>query len=474
MEIMVSQAEDTAKAIEGELIAKGLIPEAITAEARKCFDAGDFSNLTVGELRRLHNEGLLLTKESTGALPKDLANPKGLVGEIYRWIASTAHCNQPRFALGAALVVCGTIFGRKVKTVSGQYTNLFAMNVGKTSSGKDHPRKSIDRLLDECHADHLRRSKVTSDAAIEAALATTPNLLITLDEAGHFFNTVNSSMAASYSRTIKQTFLNLWSAAGTTWLGKQRGRAQDGDSNVVRVVNPHICFLGGTQPEILFDGLRSLDLKDGWIPRVLYFISMARPFPTFRAEEPIPSEIMGVVEKWIGTDGLSRENTAPVVLNYTEDAAKFRDLCMIHNRNTSDELEKVNPVYSALYGKCIENAERVAAILAVGRHTEDPEKARIEYEDYLYAYNLVTFLTMTMQDLISLNLADSKEERYAKAILRLIGDAGDDGITKTELTKRTRFIGASRIRNTILAELIENNEVRKVSIDKGGEKYFAV
>ena len=70
-------------------------------------------------------------------LPLDLQHPGGFVEDVMDYINENAVCPQPMFALGAALTLAGTLYGRRVQGTDGQRTNLFAMSIGYTSSGKD-------------------------------------------------------------------------------------------------------------------------------------------------------------------------------------------------------------------------------------------------------------------------------------------------------------------------------------------------
>lgn len=460
-------------------------------EKFRAIQEGRLSDVTVEEISEARKQHLAeLGGNSDGQLPKDLANPPGFVGVVYDWILRSSVCPQPMFALAAALVLNGTIFGRKITSTLGQFTNLFALAVGKTSSGKDYPRQAILSVLDAADAGHLWRSKVTSDAAIEAALAEESNLLVTIDEAGHFFKTANSR-SGGCANTIKPTLLELWSSAGKMWKGKQRARANGKPQSVIVVNNPCVSFFGATQPEVFLNGVKDEDIRDGWIQRNLFFYSRHLQRPEIKESSEMPHEIVATVKKWTeetepATTNEEEENPStasmeaapnygvqetpkPIAVPISEDAKELLN-------EFADEvfqLTSSESTFAALYGKVIENTIRVALILAVSQHVNDPENAIISTGDISYAFNLVKFLAMTIEDVFRANLAENGTERDNKRLLRIIKDAGCEGITTSFLTAKSRWLnGASR--RKILDELITCGDIKEIPTAKGGSRFVAL
>jgi len=462
---------------------------------------GHLGDITVEDIFALREQGkAVLGGQSDGHLPKNLANPPGFIGDVYKWILASSYCPQPMFALSAALTLTGTIVGQKVKSSLGQYPNIFAINIGKTSSGKEYPRQAVLSILDAADASHLWRSKVTSDAAIEAALAEQSNILVTIDEAGHFFKTANAR-GNNHANTIKPTLLELWSSAGKTWKGKQRARASGKPQKVVVVDNPSICFYGATQPEVFFGGITSEDIRDGWIPRNLFFFSQHQCRPQIKEWAPIPEDIVSIVKKWtnestptVGTelsidcseqndendDGFdveaSEDNSiqtrvlpGPIVVGITNDGkSSLNSFARAIFRKASS-----GSPFAPLYGKVVENTIRIALILAVSKHMNDPENAVISFQDIAYAGRLVLFLTMTMEDVFKSNLAENGTERQNKRLFRIIMDAGNEGITTSLLTSKSRWLSSSG-RRKILDDLIESQDIREVPTQKGGSRFIAL
>lgn len=400
-------------------------------------------------------------------LPKDFAHPGGFVEDVMTYINETAVCPQPMFALGAALVLAGTLYGRRVAAEDGQRTNLFVMSVGYTSSGKDHPLKSIQRILDECGATHLRLGQVTSDSAIEWALKREPRTCLIIDEAGHFFSGIGDPNAkGSPQHAIKPALLELWSSAGGRWKGKQRVPRDGKEVPPLTVDDPHLCLYATTQPQILFESMSRNDLRDGWLSRNLFFISKTRPMPEMKNVVSIPNKIRGTVLTWKGESG-DAEGRIKQIVKTTEGASAVFAAFNQEIYRKMLAADKTGDETNYLYGKALENARRIALILAVSRLDE---RAVIEACDAEYACALVKYLVSEVIRVVRENVSESADEKAKKRILQVIAASGEKGIMKGELTRKTQFIRRA-FRDEYLADLIESGEVAVVEQKNGGESY---
>lgn len=400
-------------------------------------------------------------------LPLDLQHPGGFVEEVYNYILETAVCPQPMFALGAALTLAGTLYGRKVQSEDGQRTNILVQAVGYTSCGKDGPLKAISRILDSCDASRLRLGQVTSDSAIEFALKRQPRLCLCLDESGYYFaNATDAKAKGSPQHAIKPALLELWSCANARWVGKQRV-PKDGKTEIPPLVidNPHLCIYGTTQPQIFFEGLSKNDLRDGWLARNLFFISKTRPMPVLKPMKEIPNSIRGVVyaykgevvngEKVNGEMGSGEVVTVPT----DEDAMKVFQKFNERIYAKMMEADKCDRESNYLYGKALENARRIALILGVSA-APDRFRAKVKRAHAEYACNLVGFLISQVIDELEATMSENADEKAKKRILQLIAKAGKKGVTRNELTRKTQFIRRG-LREEYLEDLLESGLVTK-------------
>jgi hypothetical protein len=235
----------------------------------------------------------------------------------------------------------------------------------------------------------------------------------------------------------------------------------DRDSEPVLINSPHVCLFGMTQPQVFFDGVSCTDLRDGWLARNLFFISRTRPKPRFMPEAGIPSRVRAEVLTW--KDAPAAVRTVPCEDGARDAFEAFND--EIFRKMT--KADKSGDETNYLYGKALENARRVALILAVGR--SGPE-AVITEGDAVYACRLVRYLVGDLVRAVKETVAENNDEKAKKRILQIVASAGRGGITKKELTRRTQFIRKS-FRDEYLDDLVEGGELTTSLSESGGTVY---
>lgn len=398
-------------------------------------------------------------------LPLDLLHPGGMVETIMTYINETAICQQPTFALAAALTLCGLLYGRRFRDESGQRTNLFFMGVGYTSAGKDHAIKSISRILSAAEANGLWISQVTSDSALEHALSRQPRIVLLIDEAGHFFSAVNDQGCGAALKSIKPSLLQIWSSADCCWKGKQRAPQRDKAEIPVEISCPHVCLLGMTQPQTFFNGASRADIQDGWLARPIFLISKTRPPARLNLPpRDIPDEILREVRQFSTdpTNGYEARiaPSTPEAKQILEDFnAKVRKIMLQSDRDKNE--------VASLYGKAVENARRIALTIAVGKNNVDPI---IDAEDMRYGVALVSHTIRYAIDAIEENLAENELERAKKRLLKTIREAGSRGIVRKDLTRKSQYL-KRQLRDECLDDLIEAGEIIIGKTDNGAELF---
>ena len=395
----------------------------------------------------------------TSKYPDEILNPPGLVGEICKWINASAGCYQPFLALGAALCAAGALFGRKVKDQSDGRTNLYAMGVAHSSAGKDHPTKCVSKLFTEAGAANLMGgSRVTSDTAIEISLVSNPVQLFHWDECGHMFAAIKSagSGGGSYLRTIVPCLMSLYSSAADQWIGKQKA-----EDNARRIDQPHVCVWGLTSPDVLYKGLSFDELKDGWLGRVVTFISSDRPKYHMTEYTPPPVELIDNIRKWVlrdipapeGEDDIrSAMSCNQILIPANKLATK------VFNKNYDKwyakmlHCDKEGDATQYLWGKALENARRVALIVAAGENFDNPE---ISEANAIYACTLIEYSIKQFVDAIQYNISENQFDSEKLKIINICRKAGRTGISKIEITRRTRFLRDKKVRDSYLQDLID-------------------
>ena len=390
--------------------------------------------------------------------PQEILHPRGLVGELADWINATAGCPQPGLAVAASLAACGALFSRKVRDESDGRTNLFVFSVAHSSAGKDWGAKAILKLFHEAGGEQMIAGTVTSDTAIEKSLEDYPVKLFVIDEVGHFMSNVNKASAdnAAYLKTIKPTLMKLYSSAKDWYVGKTRA-----DGEVRRLQQPSVCVYGMTSPDILYGSLTREELRDGWLARVVCFISNARPRYRMTRIAPIPPSLVEQFRAWISrvvppdTDGgdiagatgvnLITVPTTPEGRKVFED---FGEECYKNMLAASRHNEDVE----FLWGKGLENARRIALTVACG---ETFDGAAIDKYEAEYGVAVARQNIRSLEAAIARNMAETDWQRQKNRVLEIIRVGKENGVAKSALTRKSMWIRDKRARDSILDELIE-------------------
>ena len=400
--------------------------------------------------------------------PGELLPPDGLVGEVARWIVDSAGCYQPNFALAAALTACGALVGRGVKDYTGQRSNIYALAVGETSCGKNEPLKCIDALFRALHFEKLLQGEVTSDSALEVLLTAHPVRLLKIDELGHYLKNIKGAgQSNGHLKTVMPMLTKAWSAAGGVLEGKTRAEAPNEKTWKPgrHIDEPCLCMYGTTVPGVLFDSLDASDIADGSIPRFLLFRSDTIPRRKTKPEISVPDELRNRIADALNhlgipkpgaksQDGKPADIPTPMLVSETKEAAQtfegLEDVKYSHTANTSE-----SEIVRQIWGKAVENSRRVALIVAAFRNPSAPV---IEEYDARYAVQLVQWLVSNFAVAVTERVSSTRTERTKKRILRLLQRAGEEGLTKTQLTHATQDLDG-RERAAAVVDLVDGGEV---------------
>ena len=418
------------------------------------------------------------TVSTDSTFPMDLLEGDGLLQRMVRHIVDSAHIPQPMFALGATLATLGAVLGRRVQLVNRRgaklRTNIYTIAIGKTGCGKDWAKSESLALLRKAGLSKLIGERAyKSDSAIIAHLQEHPALVAHLDEFGLTLQSTSGSRAPAHLRGINQTLLELYSWATGTMPGD--GYANRKDRPPVELVEPSLSFCGYTTPETLVAALSSGDVSSGLLGRCLPFEEM----PGAREREgqdfvdgDEQNEVVDVSADLHALSARLDELVPPVELDLGgESPPNVRSLTC--TRGAADYLDGLIDVkrglssgrFGGIWVRLIEQTKKVALIYAVANK---PDIDRIDVEHLQWAHRLVRWSIGRLEALLRAHLADSEVEGKTKRVLDLIVKAGAAGMTASELTRRTQWLGRNE-RKDVIATLIEGGDVHAEQIDPDRE-----
>lgn len=384
----------------------------------------------------------------------------------YDWILARSIRPQPVLAFAGTLALFSVLTARRYG-LQRVRTNLYVLGIAPTGAGKNDPRMAIKDLLMHVGLSSLLGGEdLASDSGILTALDRSPATLFQLDEFGEMLGRWTGPNAKPHERAIKTVLLSLFSANGSTVLGKEYSQAGVAKNERVKrldIQDPCMVVHGTSTPD-LWENLEGRDAARGFLSRFLVF--EAPPFrPAMNAvgETTVPGDLLlgaralqggaGDLQEALGT---SECRMVPALPEY---GAALRELDSELNRDGarfafSGPWEVMN--------RLVELAQRLAVIrAAVG----DPVNPVLRAEDLAWGAAIVRHSVSQVAYRLDTAVASSRTGRDANRILAYIERAGM--VTQNELTRAFQGV-PTRDRKERIADLLEAGRIVKVTRKTGG------
>lgn len=188
-----------------------------------------------------------------------------------QFIYQTAIRPVPEIALGAAIAITAGVCARSYN-ISGSGLNLYLILLAKTGAGKEGAVTGIDNLIAAIRPQvpmvdqFIGPSAFASGQALIKVLDDRPCFVSVLGEFGLTLQQLCDPRASSPQIMLKKVLLDLYSKSG--WNKVLRSSVySDTDKNTKIVQAPNVTILGESTPESFFEGLDSIHIAEGLIPR---------------------------------------------------------------------------------------------------------------------------------------------------------------------------------------------------------------
>ncbi|MGM4877049.1 hypothetical protein AB7645_38105 [Bradyrhizobium sp. 956_D2_N1_5] len=393
---------------------------------------------------------------------EELTYPPGLVGSIIDWCEKTSERPSRPAALGAALGFVAALAGRRFASPTDLRTNLYILLLAESGFGKDHARQAVKRLA---IASDLKRflgaGRVMSTTALRNSVMSQPAQLMMIDEF-HTTMAMITDRRSSFSQLLAGDLLELFASANTYFAGAEYAATKAAD-----IQNPNLCIYGTTTPDAFWASAGSQSITSGFLPRVI-LLNIEGPKPQFRVPEAslreVPSDLIAacksIVKGNIELDGNTPRNADVVVYGdgATSVLGNFRE-------RTFRVEAQVDATARVIVNRAIEHAVKMAVVVAVGVSAENPVITR-EIMDW--ACELAWYSTCTLIAETRDRVTDNQREADYNRVLKLIKQAGENGLKPSAIPDRTRSIDKRR-RLEILDDLQASGRIvfKPVQTKKG-------
>tara|TARA_B100000902_G_scaffold56610_1_gene63422 strand:+ start:396 stop:2498 length:2103 start_codon:yes stop_codon:yes gene_type:complete len=413
------------------------------------------------------SEGKSRSEASENSNNPELPKPEGVLAVIMNYILSNSYIEQPAFCFSAALSLLATLSGRKFE-FEGVAPNLYLLNVAPSGSGKNAPQEKIKEVLIDSKCDYLLGSgDYVSDASLMDGLPESPVRLDIIDEAGGMLKSVNRG-GATYNAKMADILAELYTTSTSIFLGRQTAEGNKG-----RALRPNVNLLCSTTPTGLSEGVTVSAIEKGLMGRFLIFIGEGDK-KARRVEHPtrLDSATIGKLQSLAAyqpekSDKVIAGHTQDVTMIAKTDSANqmlqqafeyFDDL-----RIKSEGDDVMLPIISRLYQQML----KITMIHAISRQIY-AQKPLVDHNDVTFGYQTVQYFYHHMKDIITKCVFTNKTEQNAQKVLNVIVKAKDEGLSKRQLTRKTRYL-KKKERNEVIEDLLEADKIEYVSLKNEGE-----
>ena len=388
-----------------------------------------------------------------GAFPDRLLKVPGLMGLTMEYIDGISHRPQPILALGASLSLMSLLAGRKVCDEFGTRPNLYILGVAPSGQGKEAARQGLKDLLYRCQRLHLVGEGLASHSGLINAMHQQPSMVWLIDEIGRWLRSLSgSSDKAPHLAGIITNLMKLYTSSSSVYFGDSYADTQ----RRVEIDQPNCVLYGTTVPDNLFNGLSAESVTDGFLGRMLIFetgqdhVRKRRP----RHLHP-PLDLIDLCRCWF--DWNNQAPPRPALVSYTPGGMEILD----DFEARADDFHEGGPKpWNALWSRAAEKARKLALLYAVSR-TLPVGLGQIDEEAANWAVDLSIYLTRRLIWIAQSWIGESDFDRRRKKVLRALGEAGKEGLTMSQLTRRTQNLSV-RERKEIIESLLISQEIHMV------------
>ena len=362
----------------------------------------------------------------------------GVARDIQKWILDTSIRQQPAIALAATMALMATCAGRYINA-NGIKGNIMAVCIAGSSEGKDHPLKSVSRILDSIGLSDCYYSQMASGAALVDSLDRSNSMIMVIDEIGHYFSGISGKNAGTHSKEIMPMLTEIYTCSNDSYKEKTR-KGMTG-----RVIHePNLSLVGFSTEKQILSAMSANDLEDGSLGRFFFFfggVDVRRNRGRIKSKE-IPDRITDALIKFKPRFIKEPYSSNDLELSdeYQSEIEKIEDHFDEIAFNSDDKNKKFAPFYKRMAVKAIQMALLIDGCQDIEVLKWCAKMCHDTTEIFIKKFNHF--------------VANGAQEVNFKDVERAIKEAGKKGISKRDLLRKTQNLRRTD-RNSILADMLE-------------------
>jgi hypothetical protein len=408
----------------------------------------------------------------------DLLSIPGILQHAVYYYQETALKPNPEFAVAAALALGSVCMSRQWRSSQNNYTGLYMLLLGKSSTGKEHAKTVIERVLresGEACMSLIGPPGYTSAGAIISTLKHKPRHICIQDEMGkqlqHAMSSKNSQKDAAYTMIMEAFGRQAGFLSSDAYSTLSAKRGDEVEDTSVTIDRPAMVIVGISTPSTLYKAVNTESIASGYLPRFLIVESNSDRTVSrwIETDVQVPDELKDWCAYCAGMTGESGNLSA--FINPPEPVTiEFDSSC----RSVLEEYErKIIEIQNGLdqygiaelWGRVKEIAQRIALIVAVSCESDTILPEHLKWS---IAYTTKHFhhTTTRIREVVS----NSDYESTCKEVLGIIRKSGLKGSTQREIYRASPLIRAltPKDADAVMAILRDSYGVEMAAISHSG------
>lgn len=368
------------------------------------------------------------------ALPAELLDVPGIIGDVIKYNLETAPRPQPTLALAGALCLMAVLAGRKLRDPQENRTNIYTIGLAESGHGKGHAMKINKRLLVAAGAADPNTglegpSRPASDAGLFGELELKPSMLCQVDEFGRHLSQMKSPHSPSFG--LVTAIMELFSAADIEFHAKAYSKRANPGVKPVIIMQPCLVLHTVSALESFRNGVDASSLADGGVARMLIFETGELPDLRDVPFEPPPERLVDAVKAWYAWRKMMTPQNPPDILavEWSDEArTMFADL-----GREADGLMRRRGVdwRSSVWARAGEKAKRLALVYSasrVGAGIRDGEEPFVDAEAARWACGLARHLTHRLIAICNRNVSEGQFQASHQKFMRVLETLGGSAL----------------------------------------------
>lgn len=380
-----------------------------------------------------------LQDETQDEWPEEILHPGGLLEKLADYTEASAARTERIFAVGGAVSCLGAVASQRICNVSGLRTNMYVLLVGRSSSGKDAPRKAIIRIL-KAGSPELSALFGGSDISSDTSILTYLNRdncrrsLFVIDEIGLFFKNVKNPNSPKCN--IIKVLTELYSKANDGHIKRYANQEND-------IVIPwlSLSLLGMSVPSELWPSLNSGETTNGFLSRC-FVIESKSDYKESKDEDDVlldmPQDVVDGIQHIWDIDVGDKKPTngpdgkvdlvlypSPWVIRFSRNAKEYHK---VQKRQTEEDqrlaTDRGDDAAASIYGRNNEHAIKLALIKYLSdnwqKSHDEIRNGQVTLEQVKWAWLFTSEKCRRTIDSMAGEIHSSEFEAYQQKVYKII------------------------------------------------------